>query len=168
MAHEPTFKLPLSIVSLADLKRLKREVDEITDALLQMEIREGGEEQAKLPKTSRQLDDIIDENKINLLHKEERDNLINLLTQLVEKAPVLHMSFSAEPSNKFLDKLVNYVRKSIDPYAVITVGLAPSIGAGCLIRTTNKYFDLSLKQTLINNREKLIKELAEEPQGVAK
>ncbi len=159
MAHERTFKLPLSIVSPGDLRRIKREVDELCDTLLQMELREGGQKQPKMPKTSRQLDDLIEVNKANLLVKDEREALVKALNEIVDKSPVLHMSFSAEPSTKFLDKLIFYIRDSISPYAVVTVGLAPSIGAGCMVRTANKFFDLSLKQTLIGHRAELIKEL---------
>ncbi|HET8992054.1 MAG TPA: hypothetical protein VFN31_03420 [Candidatus Saccharimonadales bacterium] len=159
MAHESSIKLPLSLVSQGDLRRVKRELDDVSDTLMQMEIREGGEKQPKLPKISRQLDDLLEDNNINLLVKEEREALAHALNSLVNKAPVLHMSFSAEPSTKFLDKLLAYIRESIHPYALVTVGLAPSIGAGCMVRTTNKYFDLSLKQTLVGHRAELIKQL---------
>jgi hypothetical protein len=160
MAHENIFKLPRSIVSPSDLKRVKRELDTINDSMLQMEIRQGGEEQAKLPKTSKQLDEVAELNKLNLLHKTDREHLTKLVEKLVDKAPVIHMSFSAEPSGEFLDGLTKYLRESFDQYILITIGLAPSIGAGCIVRTTNKFFDLSLKQTLLSHKTELFKEIA--------
>jgi hypothetical protein len=57
MAHK--FVLPLSVVSLVDLKRVKRELDDINESLLQTEIRQGDDSADKLPKTSRFLDDIV-------------------------------------------------------------------------------------------------------------
>lgn len=158
MAHK-TFILPLSIVSLVDLKRVKRELDELNDTMLQTEIRQGGEAQEKLPNTSRFLNDIVDKNELNLLKKEDRESLAKLIETLITQAPVMHMSFSAEPSPKFLERLIEHLRQEIDPYTLVTVGLAPSIGAGCILRTTNKYFDLSLKQALLNHKDVLVAQL---------
>lgn len=169
MAHEnATFQLPLSIVTPTDLKRLNRELDNISDALLQMEIREGGEAQAKLPKISKPLDDLAVLNKINLLHKEDRESLGKVVKQLLEHSPVMHLSFATEPSTQFIEDLTDRVRKTIGPYILITIGLVPSIGAGCMLRTTNKYFDLSLRQALISKKQELVKALvAAAPKTVA-
>ena len=161
MEHENSFKLPISIVSPSDLKRVKRELDGVSEVMLQMEIRQPGEEQTKLPKMSKHLEDVAEINSLNLLHKDDREKLGEFMSALITAAPVIHMSFSAEPSNKFLNRLMQYLRDSFDPFILVTVGMAPAIGAGCIVRTTNKFFDLSLKQTLANHRQDLVKALNE-------
>jgi hypothetical protein len=67
------------------------------------------------------------------------------MDELLLHAPLLHMSFSAEPSPVFMNKLIAYVRENIHPLALIQVGLQPTIGAGFMLRTTNKYYDYILK-----------------------
>jgi hypothetical protein len=67
----------------------------------------------------------------------------------------MHMSFSSEPSQLFLVKLVTWLRQEINPYTLVTVGLQPNIGAGCILRSLNKYFDLSLRQSLVEHKSKL-------------
>jgi hypothetical protein len=42
---------------------------------------------------------------------------------------------------------------------LITIGLQPNIGAGCVVRTTNKYFDLSIKQDFLSKRNLLLEAL---------
>ena len=62
------------------------------------------------------------------------------------------MSFSADPSVTFLTKLMTWLRQEIHPQVLLTVGLQPTIGAGCILRTTNRYFDFSLRQDFANKR----------------
>jgi F0F1-type ATP synthase delta subunit len=87
---------------------------------------------------------------------------------------VLHISFSADPSVSFLEKLMAWLRKEIHPLVLVTVGLQPSIGAGCIIRSTNKQFDLSLRQDFKKKQDMLRDKILEatvpeptaEPQGI--
>lgn len=56
------------------------------------------------------------------------------------------MSFSADPSPLFTQRLISWLRQNIHPDLLLQVGLQPTIGAGTVVRTTNKYFDLSLRE----------------------
>jgi hypothetical protein len=53
------------------------------------------------------------------------------------------------------------LRENIHPLVLITFGLQPNIGAGTVVRTTNKYFDFSLGQALAKNRTMLMAQLRE-------
>ena len=50
---------------------------------------------------------------------------------------------------------MTWLRREIHPLVLMTVGLQPNIGAGCIVRTTNKYFDFSLRQDFANKRDLL-------------
>lgn len=139
--------LPVMVVGPIEIGRLVRELADIDEALLQLGIREGGKT-TKMPQTSRQMDELIEHNKLNLLHDDDRKELTAFLVALRQKAPVIHMSFSADPSAAFLEKLVTWLRREIHPDVLLTIGLQPNLGAGAVMRTTNKYFDLSLRQDL--------------------
>lgn len=156
MAHE-TFKLPLTLISPVDLKRSKRELDNLSEQFLQANLKD--DNKAKLPPVSQLLTDIASINKLDLTQTKDRDNLAKLMDQLIKEAPVVHISFASEPSPQFLSKLIDWLRRSIDSYVLMIVGLNPSIGAGCIVRTENKYFDLSLRQALTDSKPTLIKDL---------
>src|SRR5487761_1539900 len=160
MAHEVKFTLPPSLVGPIDLSRLLRELDTINEHLMQLKLRHSGAE-IKLPKTTGLLDQLVMHNKLNLLHEKERLALINFLVAVKDQSPVIHMSFSSDPSEAFLEKLMNWLRQEIHPYLLLTVGLQPNVGAGCILRTTNKYFDLSLKQSFQTKRDILVKKLVD-------
>lgn len=151
--------LPVLIASPVDVGRLIRELEVIDQSLLQLELRSGGSA-VKMPQTSHLMDQLIELNKINLLQKDQRAGLQQFLTDIRTKAPKLHMSFSADPTTAFIEKLMVWLRREIHPYILLTVGLQPTIGAGCIVRSTNKYFDLSLRKDFAKKRELLFNQVA--------
>lgn len=147
------------VASPVDVVRLVREIESIDEALLQLKLRKGGKE-VRMPKTSQLMDQTVQLNKINLLHVADREKLLMFLTTVQAKAPVLHISFSADPSVAFIEKLTTWLRREIHPQILLTIGLQPTIGAGCMVRSTNKYFDFTLRQKFAANRELLLQKLA--------
>ena len=141
---EGILQLPISVVSRVDVGRLLREFEAIDSFLQQAAIREPGT-QMKLPRTSRLFDETVELNKLNMLHEADRHRLNDFLVQVKKNAPVLHMSFSADPSPLFTQRLVTWMRAELHPLVLLQVGMQPNMGAGCVVRTTNKYFDFSLR-----------------------
>lgn len=158
MAPKAAFTLPVSVISPADLGQVLRELEEVDRTLQAASLRQGGEE-VSLPKIGRLLNDVAEVNRLNLLHGDERQQLLAELTRLKEAAPSLHMSFTADPSPAFLLKLIGWLRQEIHPHALLRTGLLPNIGAGCVLRTTNKVFDFSLKSRFEKNYQILVDEL---------
>jgi hypothetical protein len=151
--------LPMLAATPTDIGRLQLELEAIDDALLQLGIRKGGGE-VKLPRTSRLMDQLIEVNRLTLLHDPDRVALKEFLAEVKKKAPVIHMSFSADPSPRFTEKLMAWLRKEIHPTLLLTIGLQPTIGAGCIVRTTNKQFDFSLREDFKKKRDLLLSQLA--------
>lgn len=153
-------KLKLSplVTGSVGVVRLLRELEDINSSLLQASLR-SGRTATKMPPTSYLMDEIIRLNKLNLLRKTDRAALDQYLKQLHSQAPVMHISFGAVPSPEFVEKLVTWLRREIHPAVLVTIGLQPGLGVGCVLRTTNKYFDLSLRQGLIKQRNLLKAEL---------
>lgn len=168
MVLEKSVVLPQSVITYIDLSRVGRELTNLDEFLLQSSIRTPGTPMS-LPRLSKLLDDTASANKLNLLEEKDRKALINALSYVKDHAPRLHISFSAEPSAPFVTKVAEYIRREISPIALLQIGLQPTIAAGCIIRTPNRQFDLSLRQHLRNNRDalgKLIHEVQETPQPV--
>lgn len=155
----PVILTPL-LVSPSDIKRARREVERIDDFLHQSALRQGGKA-VKLPPTSRVIVEMADSSGLNLLKKTDRDRLLKFLTILGQRAPVLHMSFASEPSASFMNKLIVWMRENIHPQVVVSIGLQPSIAAGCLVRTPNQQFDFSLRRSLEKQTESFINGLKE-------
>src|SRR5690349_7658389 len=99
MAHEQsqTLLLPTSIIGRTDVGRMVRELKELDNFLAQAAIRQPGTT-LKLPKTSRLMDETVQSNKLNPLVQTDREHLLTFLEQVYSQAPVLHLSFNADPS----------------------------------------------------------------------
>jgi F0F1-type ATP synthase delta subunit len=140
-------KLPAGLTGLPDVTRLSRELNGLNDFFAGAQNRAAGTAM-QLPKISRLLDSLARDNKVNLLKEAERAGLQKALNDVYEHAPSLHISFAVEPSAKALEKILMWIRQNVHPQALLQVGLQPAIAAGCVLRTTNKVFDLSLRSNL--------------------
>lgn len=163
MVHEQQsgLVLPPLVVGIADIMRLRRELDALYEYLHQAALREIPADRLKLPKTSRILDELALANKINLLDRDQFERVAIELERIQETAPQIHISFSTDPSSAFVGRIVDWLRQNVHPGLLVQVGLQPTLAAGCLVRTTNKQFDLSLKQHFKAARPMLVKKLQE-------
>jgi F0F1-type ATP synthase delta subunit len=150
--------LPVLVFGVVEVRRLKRELEALDEFMRQSTIREPGK-QAALPRVSRLLDALAGDNNRNLLLEAERDAMHDFLTHIEETAPTIHVSFASDPSSAFVAKLVTWLRGNIHPTVLLQIGLQPTLAAGCVVRTPNKVFDLSLRQSLAAQRVKLIEAL---------
>lgn len=153
------FRLPATIVGPADVNRVQMELEQLEDFLRQASMQKA---EVKLPRTSRTLDNLADLNNADLLNTDDRQHLAVFLESLQEHAPVLHISFAAEPSAGFITKVVEWLRANISAFVLVQIGLQPSIAAGCVVRTSNKVFDLSLGRFLRSQRHLLTEALKAE------
>lgn len=137
-------KLPLGVVDQGDVMRLVRELGTLDDYFVGASKRQAGSPQPP-PKTTRLLGQLAEVNALNLLEKKDRSTLGTALEELLKAAPVLHMSFASEPAPKSVEPILDWLRGNINPQTLLQVGLAPSIAAGCILRTPNKFFDMSIR-----------------------
>jgi hypothetical protein len=156
--------LPTTVVTVADIGHLLNELERIENALLQLKMRGGGTPVA-LPSVTRRLEKLLEINKINILNEAERTQLKRHLEDVRLKAPVMHISFSSEPTTEFLEKLMIWIRRELNPNVLLDIGLQPAIGAGCMLRTTNKFFDMSLRQTFLEKRTLLLEQIIPPAEG---
>jgi F0F1-type ATP synthase delta subunit len=140
-------RLPSTIVSRVDVARLMRELTGLNDFFVGSQARTAGTAM-QLPRLSRLIDQVARENNINLLDANHRKLLLENLQAVYDRAPSFHVSFATEPSPKATEKLLVWMRQNIHPQILLSIGLQPSIAAGCVLRTTNKVFDLSLRAKL--------------------
>ncbi len=149
--------LPTLIFGIVEVRRLRLELESLDDFLRGMAIRR--ETKFEMPRVSRMLEALARENNRDLLKGADRKVLGEFLQEIDRSAPVIHMSFAADPSASFSAKIVGWLRANIHPLALLEVGLQPTIAAGCIVRTTNKVFDLSLRSRFTENTELLLQSL---------
>jgi F0F1-type ATP synthase delta subunit len=144
--NQAVFSLPTSIAQVVDIRRISRELN-LVDEHLNQEFLKDPTKTFTL-KTSPKLDDLVKTNHIDLLKKDQRTALIQIVNQIKTSAPTVNISFSAEANEEFIAKIITWFRTNANPYCLIIVGLEPTIGIGSLVRTNNKVFDFSIKNRL--------------------
>jgi len=151
--------LSLQVVTPADIARLQREVNKLDDYFVSAAARRAGDGKT-LPQLTTSLTQLSEKNKMNLLDEADRKQLAKDLEEIMAKAPVLHISFAGEPSTEALEKILAWLRDNIDPLVLLRVGLQPAIAAGCVLRTPNKIFDMSVRASLVRSEPLLNKLIA--------
>lgn len=154
MAHD--LHLPLSVVSPADVIRLRRNLEQFNDQHQQATLRAKSGNSAEAVSAGQVLREFATMNKCDLEKTAERQALLGDLEALLKHAPTVTMSFASEPSAAFMTKIVNWFRTSIHPALLISVGLQPTIAAGCILRAGGKVYDLSLRHKFTEQRTLLI------------
>ena len=92
------------------------ELEDIENKLLQLEVRSRSNgSSVTLPDVSEHMGYVLELNKLNLLHVHDRQTFKALLTTLKEKAPLMYISFSSEPSPIFLEKLIAWLKARSPP-----------------------------------------------------
>jgi hypothetical protein len=157
MEHEQRngLALPVGVANRADVGRLIRDTEALDNYIRQWAIKNDGT-QFIMPRVSRLFNEIISTNKLNVLQSSDRKALMQFLSEIKAEAPVLHMSFTSDPSPVFTTKLMTWLRNEIHPHVLIQIGLQPNMGAGCILRTTNKYFDFSLRKQFADEKDNLL------------
>ncbi|HEX7484442.1 MAG TPA: hypothetical protein VF281_04825 [Candidatus Saccharimonadales bacterium] len=154
------FVLPASVVTKVDVSRLVSEVEKLDSDLTTAAVRaKTGAPQAAQPTVSEQLANFLTQNKLAFDTSQTRSALVQQLRIVKDKVPVIHMTFAVQSDPESLQQIVQWLRSSVHPQAVISVGLQPSLVAGVYMRTPNHVHDLSLRTLLTGQHDVLVKEL---------
>ncbi len=146
------FTLPPQVSGRTDINRLLRELEALEETLITRTAKDN-----LSPKVTSLLNQTALANGYKLLEKTHRQHIAQQLTKIRDYAPQLHISFAAEPSPKVTETLLGWLRSNVHRYALVQIGLQPAIAAGCVLRTPNKIFDMSLGATLQKQTPYLLK-----------
>lgn len=149
--------LPTIIFGPVEVARLLRELESVDEHLTQAAIRSKDKRVPDLPRLSRMLEQLAAENNMDLHAPDARRKLTRFLTTVQLKAPTIHISFATDPSAIFTTKIVTWLRDNLHPYTLLQLGLQSGIAAGCIVRTKNKTFDLSLRGRFAEQHDLLLK-----------
>ncbi|MEO8912061.1 MAG: F0F1 ATP synthase subunit delta [Candidatus Saccharimonas sp.] len=156
-------RLPASVVSLIDILRLTKELErvdvEMTTSSVQARL--NPRKRFVRPLMSDPLTDFLRLNQLLIDEGRIRIELIRELKKLKTKLPVIHMTFAVTADRDSLEQLVTWVRQSINPRAVLVVGLQPTLVAGVYLRTPNHVYDFSLRSALNDSQSRLVGQLEE-------
>ncbi len=150
-------KLPPELVTLKDVIQAQGELNLYIDKMIQSVMRH--DKPVEYPELSVGLKALVTLNQIDLHKENEGRQLLTKLESLINKAPQVNVSFSDEPPEEALLKLMAWFRKEISPIILFKVGIRPNIGAGMVLQTPLHRYDFSIRRHLINHQKDLIESL---------
>lgn len=153
-------ELTEEVITTLDLSRVIRELEKLDDFLHQSGLRGKTE---NLPKITESLRAISQANKVSLTNSEQRKHLLSLLNELKAASKKVHISFAVEPSPAVIKKIAVWMRQNIDKQLILDVGIQPTISVGCVVRTKNKVFDMSLRNRFSESKKILAASMEAEP-----
>lgn len=154
----PDFVLPLNMIGRAEVSHAEREVIHLDEVLRQINI-SGKSSGQTFPPTSQILAEFSKANNLDIYKPSDRDLLQQHLVYIKTHAPYVHASFASDPPLAAVQKILAWMRREVNPMILMQIGLQPGIGGGCILRTTNKYFDLSLRRFFNEHSELLTSQL---------
>ena len=141
------FNLPPEVVGKADINNLLRELELLESELIKLKGQASlsASQKNTLLRVTNELAQTAAGNNYDLKIASDRQKLTRRLTDVRDQAPLLYISFAAEPSPKVTQAILSWLRGNVHRYTLLHIGLQPAIAAGCILRTPNKIFDLSLR-----------------------
>jgi hypothetical protein len=79
------------------------------------------------------------------------------LEKLLTQAPVVNISLAAAASHTVHEEIVAWLRQNISAGVLVAFHVNPDIAGGMVVRTTNKVFDFSWRNLLLDHPERLVK-----------
>jgi hypothetical protein len=157
MARE--LQLPTAMIGPADVSRLKRELDTFDERQRQSDLRSKADKKKKTLEPGKLLFDFATLNNCDITNADQRAQLVTDIEAVVKSAPIVTMSFAVDPSAPFMSTLVEWFRTSVHPHVLIRIGLQPNVAAGCVLRTSSKIYDFSLRSKFTEQRPLLVTKL---------
>ncbi|HEX5395308.1 MAG TPA: hypothetical protein VFW52_03105 [Candidatus Saccharimonadales bacterium] len=154
--NQNPIKIPTAIVGQTDINRVLREIGALDDFFLSASARTAGTNITP-PRITYMLQQTARENGLNLMESAHRTELKQKLTEALKTAPVLHISFATEPPPRITDSILSWLRSNVHRHTMLVIGLQPTIAAGCVLRSSNKIFDMSLRAHLHKQEDYLVR-----------
>lgn len=142
------YRLPDSIYNSSQLRQLLAELKRLKSL--------------RNPKNiafSSNLEELALSNKIKKLNMTVVTNLHTFVGSLLAQSVEITMALASTPSNEERDQLVSDIRRMFGKNLLVHFVIQPELLAGATIRTKSKFFDLSLRTALFDNKQKLIQEI---------
>lgn len=139
------YRLPDTIYNSSQLRQLQSELKRLKSL--------------RNPKNivfSTNLEDLALANKIKKLNLALASKLLGFVESLLLHPQEITMALASSPSHEERGKLVEDLRRMFAKNLLIHFVVQPELLAGATIRTKAKFYDLSLRNALFNNKEKLI------------
>ena len=151
MSNEAQISLPDGLSTMQQLRKVEREIEEILDQAVQGHIRKAQTGQSfSVKKPSQLLSELLVLHNAQLTEGSLRE-LKATVQDIKNRAVVLRVVLSSEPSPDVQSRLVRWFRSNFKTPVLLRFGIQPNIAGGCIVYTPNHRHDLSLRKEILTS-----------------
>lgn len=149
------------IHSLSQLSEVIYEIERLLGRLQDTKVQQQVVQDAsvEMAAASARLQQLADLNSLNTGISADLEQLLDGLKVLRDKAPQVKLTVAGWPDAVTEARLVEWFRRQINPNVLVKFVVRSDICGGVIVQTENRRIDLSYRELLINNRQR-ISELA--------
>lgn len=137
------FSFPSTVVVTRDAQNLLRSLEQAESSANQ----EGGSEDTQVVA-------LVAANQTLYEHKGAK-GLAVALAETLKIAPVFELILATHPHDSFLQEIIGWFRREIDPNCLLKISVRQTIGGGVIVRSKNRIFDFSLRPKILASKSKL-------------
>ena len=149
--------LPDDLYSPDQLSVAMLELGDYQNALHDVGVRAtaGTKKQVETIEPSALLASIAKANDIDLANPASLDVLHTQLEDMMNKAPIAHITLAAAPNHSIKQQLVAWFRQQISPTMLLTFAAYSDMGGGIVVQAGSHVYDFSFKRQLLANKQKI-------------
>jgi hypothetical protein len=152
-----TLKLPDTVYSPDQLQYCSQELHELSERILAE--KRGAKARSDLTLAQSTLDLIATLPASKHSEPTALDNLADRLGELLQKAPVVHVTLPAPAGRAMRQEFVSWFRQHCAADALLVFQVNPDIAGGMVVRTTNEVHDFSFRHLLMANPQHFVEVL---------
>jgi hypothetical protein len=151
-----SLRLPVDVYSVEQLSSLIAELREHASAVRSATVRaKVSERRQEVPAPSPLLTSLLHGTTTKVDDATASEALLKDLETLRKKAPIAHITLAALPTRTIKRQLVVWFRAEIHPYALLTFAMRSDIGGGLILQVGSHIYDLSFRQQLLANKQRI-------------
>jgi hypothetical protein len=84
------------------------------------------------------------------------DALSKELSQVLKKAPVMHLTLAGNAGRTLRRQLTVWFRTQVHPHSLLTFAIRTDIGGGLMLQAGSHFYDYSFRDRLLANKSRLM------------
>ncbi len=77
------------------------------------------------------------------------------LDELLNKAPVVHLTLAALPARTFKRKITLWFRTEVHPQALLTFSARADLGGGVVVQAGSHVYDYTFRRSILDNKKRI-------------
>ena len=151
-----TLALPVDLNSPDQLSATSLELAAYMSSLRDAAVRaKSNGQDIQLPDMSDLLTELLRASGVDPENSAGLDDMRTQLDQLLNKAPVVHLTLAALPARTFKRKMTLWFRTEVHPFILLTFAARADLGGGVVLQSGSHVYDYTFRRSILDNKKRI-------------